>query len=365
MRGQVERLAPVLFSGDNPGMADRERGVALILVTFIVALATIIVVSLTYNTYMAARSNMVAERSLQAEYLLKSLLNFARVLIKEDTTEESSAKDPWGRFAGGQNLEPSLLGFDIPGLQMQLEINAEDAKVPVPALMLTTVNSDPDLKWRNVIECLFRDLGFDNDQQEIWKQKPFEGRFFNAQQMTANLIDYMDPNSESYEVQGFEKGVEGELNEKDQDIFRNSAMLELDELAKIPGFTPSRLRKVLPYMTTHGAKTRVNVNLAPRRILKCLNSGMTEAAADKIIAFRESAEGPFTRENIAAEMQKILDESTWSAISLMVNAGPQNESPHFQVLAKVDYGAATFFMRAYVYRWNAGELPVIYSVEIF
>ncbi len=321
---------------------------------------------------MAARSNLVAERSLQAEYILKSLLNFARVLIKEDTTEESSVKDAWGKFVGGQNVDPAILGLNVPGLHIELEIQSEDSKVPVPALVTRGVKVEPDLKWRYVLECLFKDLGFNDDTEEVWRRTPYQGRFFNAQQLVSNLVDYLDPDSESHDVQGFEKGSEGELKEKEQEVFKNGDIVELDELSNIPGFTPARLRRVLPYLTTHGAKTVVNINLASRRVLKCLHPSMDDGAIDKMVAFRESEGGPFTKENLASEMNKIVDDATWngtgsqSGLSMLAYVGPrQGETPHFLVLAKVDYGAATYFMRAFVYRWNAGDLPVISSVEIF
>lgn len=353
---------------------DSARGVALILVTFVIALATIIVVSLAYNTYMATRSNLVAERSLQAEYILKSALNAARVLIKEDTAPETSLKSAWGKFVSGQNVDPEILGLHVPGLHIELEINSEEAKIPVPSLMPDSIQKGAvDMKWRFVLECLFRDLGFDNDATEVWQNPPFQNRFFTSQELVANLIDFMDPDSESYNEQDYAKGIEGEIKDKELGVFKNSRIEEIDEMSAIPGFTPARLRHALPYLTTHGAKNKININLASRRVLKCLHPGITESAVDKIIGFRQSEEGPFTKDNIASEMSsKIVDDVTWNGtstqggISSMVSAGPaQSESPHFAVLAKVDYGAATYFMRAYVYRWTSGELPEIYSVEIF
>ncbi|NMC64498.1 MAG: general secretion pathway protein GspK, partial [SAR324 cluster bacterium] len=224
-----------------------------------------------------------------------------------------------------------------------------------------------EAKWRYVFECMFRDLGFDNDSNEVWKQAPFQGRFFNAQQLVANLIDYMDKDSESYNEQNFEKGVEGEIKEQDGDIFKNNIIQQIDEIGTIPGFTASRTRKLLPYVTTYGEKKTVNLNLASRRILKCLSPEILPNEVDKIIEYRESEDGPFKVDTYSSLIRgQMVADSTWNDISSIVSVGPSSSaSAYFSILSKVDYGTATYFMRAVVYRWSSGDLPEIASVEIF
>lgn len=341
-----------------------ERGVALILVTFVIALATIIVVNLTYDTYMASRANLVAERSLQAEYLLKSVINLGRSLIKEDTSVENSRKDIWARFSNGQSLDPSILGLSVPGLQLEVEIDAEDAKIPV-AKLVPRGSAGANKTWRAVLTCLFKGLGFDQDTNEVWKAPPFAGRFFNSEQVVSNLIDYMDTDTKSYDESDFQKGIEGELDEKK--AFPNQPISELEELQNVPGFTPARLRRALPYLTTHGQKEKVNINLAARPVIRCMHPNMTDAFVDKIVEFRDGKEGPFSDQN-TDELKAIVGDQVYggsSENSLNMVTGYGDSNPYFQILAKVNYGNATFFMRSYVYRYNPGELPYIYSVELF
>lgn len=336
------------------------RGVALILVTFIIALATIIVVNLTYNTYMASRANLVAERSLQSEFILKSVVNFARVLIKMDTSTENSKQDAWAKFSSGQAVDPKIFGINEPGLKIEVEIDSEDAKIPLK-ILVSSATSGAAPTWRDILKRLFQSLGFDNDK-EVQKSGQFKGRFFSSEELVANLIDYMDSDKTSYDVSGFAKGIESDLDETNP--FRNSPIDRPDELANIPGFTQKRVRMLLPYVTTYGPSRKVNINLAPKIIIKALLDDMTDKEVNQIIGFREAKDGPFTDINHNDEIEKILGPSRKSAMNLIYDVGTKS-NPYFQVLAKLDYNYSTFFMRAYVYRLSLGDLPYIFSVELF
>ena len=340
------------------------RGVALILVIFVVALATIIVVNLTQTTYMASRANEVAEHSLQSEYILKSLVNLARILIKLDDTTENSRKDPWGSFTRGLAFDPKLLGISEPGLSIEVEIDSEDAKIPLLALIKNDGSGNADERWRDILACLFQALGFDEDKNEVSKTGTFANRFFNSQQLVANLIDYMSPSKTSYDTQDFAKGIESELPESE--TFKNAAIDRLDELANIPGFTPRRLQKVMPYLTSF-PRRKINVNLAATPVLKCLHTGMTDQMVEQIVSFRDSSDGPFsdqTREKFKEIVtDQVYNDGTNKSLNLLANWG--EETNYFSVLAKLDYGASAYFMRAYVKRTKTGDLPLIMSIELF
>jgi type II secretory pathway component PulK len=329
------------------------------MVLFIVALASILVVDLTYSTTLGGRTNSVALRQLQAEYLLKSAVSLSRALIKQDTTPEDSPQDPWAFFAQGRTIPGDLLQLPEPNIQVSLEIRPEESKIPLRALVPFS-GGEPDKKWRDVIVRLFKTLGFDNDHEDVdTTGKLGKNRWFSSEEMVANLIDYQDSDQTSYDPGDFARGIESDLAEGD--TFVNTRIQSISELATIPGFTPSRIRKMIPFVTAYGS-SRININLAPNIVLQALSSQIDQTKANQIVAFRSDPKsGPFTEENRKAELGNIIGDENYDALSPMLSIG----SNWFQVIAKIDYGTSIYFARAYLARSGVGALPRIKVFELF
>ncbi|MBX7144653.1 MAG: general secretion pathway protein GspK [Oligoflexia bacterium] len=326
------------------------------LVVFIVALASILVLNLTYSSFVSARVNRAVEHGLQAEYMLKSAVSFARVLLREDHTPEDGTQDLWGKFSSGAAVPLELLGINSPNTSIELEIRPEESKFPLRAIIPTT-GGEPDKNWRDAAARLFKNLGFDEDEEKD-QTGYFPDRHFKSDELVANLIDYLDQDSESYDPGDFAKGIESELPDG---TFPNGRILRrVGELKTIPGFTPNRMRKLEPLVTIFGANV-ININLCPGLVLKSLSEELTDANIEAIVAFRKSEEGPFTFENRKERLGEIIGDPVYDKINAMITV----ESRWFQVLAKVDYQTSTYFMRAYVSRDKAGALPQVRSIELF
>lgn len=333
---------------------NQNSGLALLLVLFIVALASIIVINLTYSTYLGSRISITAERSVQAEYLLKSALNFARALIKADQTDEDSYRDDWGKFANGLTIPPDLLGIDTPdfaNIKIDLEIRTEGSKMNLKNLVPGSQDGQASAKWRDVLTRLFIALGFDNDA-DAESGVNSGGTAYKSHDMVANLIDYIDPDQEPYNIDDF-KGIENENSG-----FSNSQITRMGELAAVPGFTAARIQKMTPFLSTKD-KLQININLASRLLIKSLHEDLTDGEVDRIIEYRNSEEGPFKSAGQVRDF--IQDEQVYNEISSLIT----ERSGWFQVLAKVDYGTSTYFMRAYISKTTLGQLPNIQSIEIF
>ncbi|MCB0339049.1 MAG: type II secretion system minor pseudopilin GspK [Bdellovibrionales bacterium] len=333
----------------------QERGLALLLALFIVALASIIVVNLTYSSFLGARLNDATAKGLQAEYLLKSTVNVARAIIKEDTSPEDTLQDSWGLFVNSQAVPAEMLGINEPNVSIELEISPENSSFPLRSLLQST-RGPVEPKWRDATVRLFQLLGFDEDGQED-QTGLFPGRVFTSEELVSVLIDAMDSDSDSYPGDAQSPpGIEGELAENP---FTNSLLKRVGELVNVPGFTPARMRKLSPLATVFDGG-RVNINLAPPIVLKSLHEDIGDAEVDAIMALRK--ETPFDDVNRRTELSNIIGSDVYEDISTMIDV----KSRWFRILAKVDYGSATYFMRAYVSKSSEeGELPVIRSVELF
>lgn len=336
-----------------------QLGVALIMVIFVIALATILVVNLTHSTFIEAQLNTNIERSLKAEYLLKSSINIARQLIVNDGRPADSFKDDWGQFKDGLSLPVSELGIDEPNVRVQLEIRPEGGKINLNALRQLTLGSS-DTKWRDILTRLFQSpvLDFDNDEEPDHSGH-FPGKIFKAKDLVAALIDYMSASKEPYQ-DGDYRGIKSPGNDLGFPP-DGGPIKRLAELSSIPGFTPRRMQLLMPLVTVSGQVGQININVADAAVLTALHPDMTPALVEEIRSFANGEQGPFTRSELTSQLSAIIGESLQRDIFSMVTT----LDSYFQVISKVDYGTATYFMRAYLYKGPAGQLAEIKSIELF
>ncbi len=291
---------------------------------------------------------------MQAEYILKSVVNFARVIIKADKSPEDSVKDGWALFVNGTDIPAELLGVRDPNVRVQVEIRPEEGKIPLKTLVPVS-SGNPDIRWRDTLARLFELLGFDDDKQQDQTGLVSDG--IGAKRLVSILIDYMKSDDETYDPGDFPRGLKGDLP---KDLFPGTRLTRIAELDMIPGFTASRIRRLIPYVTVLG-DGRVNVNLAPTMVLKALDENITDDAVLSIVAFREGEDGPFTFQNQAEKLRDILGDQIYDRISSRVTS----DSKWYQVIAKVDYGTTSYYGRAYIQKASPGELPLIRSLELF
>lgn len=336
----------------RPPETNAQSGVALPLTIVIIALATTIVVSVTYSTYMSGRLNASLEQGLRGEYYVKSALNLARVLIRADITDEDSPKDPWYIFKSGLTIPTELLGIEEKNVKVDLEISPLGAKIPLRCLVPTT-NSPPAPQWLDAFKRLFDSLGF-NDDEEVDQTGRFENRVFKPNEMVANLVDYMDRDSTSLDVSNY-PGVESDLP---NGVFKNTDVSRETELASIPGFTPARLQKLLKYVSVAPGCT-VNINSAPAEVLNALHFEITPSQIDEIKKFRTSESGPFRE---VSQLEQYLSQASFQAIRPYLEV----RSSRFVVIAKAEFLANVTFLKAGLdTQRERGSLPRITSLELF
>lgn len=339
----------------------KERGIALLMVVFIIILAGAIVMSLSDSTYVAMRLNLAAERRVQAEYILKSAINFSRVLIQDDVDpqQDDPLKDKWFRFQDGAQVPGELLGINTPNVTIHLEISPEGGKLPLRQL-LSASNDQVSITWRTTLTRLFEVLGFDNDVKDVPTTGRFANRHFKAQETVANLIDYMDADTDSYSASNFAQGIEGSL--PNDEPFRNQRIDSLGELNSIPGFTANRLRLLIPLLTTSGS-SYININSARSQVLQALDPQISDTIAANMITFRAdpAAGGPFSQNAKRDQLLTLVGAATDNFLPLV-----NTSSTKFQVIAKVDYVTSTFIARAMIGRASvAGQLPTLDWIELY
>ncbi len=354
-RFKILKLFWHLLRKSSPGLASTQSqsGVALPLVVVTIVLATTIVVGATYSSYISGRLNATLEQGLRAEYLVKSALNLARVLIQADTTPEDTAEDPWRPFEYGQKIPSEILNIDEKNVTVDLEISPLSARLPLDCLLQDAPGNTTT--WLDNFVKLFQLLDFENDN-EAENSGPFAGKIFSPEDMVANLYDYMDSNLKSFEMQGF-KGV-GIEDQLPSGTFKNKKILRESELAVIPGFTPSRLQRLLPYIVA-GVPCTININSASPTVLKALHKDITETEVESIVDFRKSNNGPFKDRN---QVSTFISPDAYQFINTYLDFN----SKRFSVLAKAQFSANTTFLRARVKNdGTKGSIPEITLLELY
>ncbi len=340
----------------------KERGVALVIVIFVVTLASIIVLELTWSTFLGSRRRAIVMKSVEAEFILKSAVNVAQTLITADTTEGDDPKDPWYPFRNGIPVPGEMIGIENPGVVISLEIRSQGAKFP----LITLVNAGSagvQVVARDRLVRLFEKLGFDQPDPNQEQGTTPSQKFFNAKEMVANLIDYIDADEESYApTDTFPQGIEGELP-KDEP-FPNKKLERTEELLNVPGFTPLRVRKLLPYVQTvsdfRAGNYGVNINAAPELILSILSSQMSDSNVTDIITFRNTT--PFGVD-LSQQLTQVVGDSI--ARDIMQQSQVGYYSSTYSVIAKVDMGIQSYYARAQVSKNGTTEPAEISSLELF
>ena len=336
----------------TPGKrAPRSRGMALIMIIFMIALASAVLISLTDSTYVAMRLNSAAEQRIKAEYILKSAVNVAQVLIKNDTTKfDDPTQDAWMAFAEGREVPGELLALPEPNIRVSLLISSTNGKIPLLQIYSSTTNVNQD--WAAIILRLFEQLGF--DQPLPMNQAPKGGQLPDSKQLVSNLIDYLDTDKDNFPGDSmFPAGIEADL--PNGQTFRNSGTMDslANELPAIPGFTPGRIQRLLPYITR--IKTSdINVNAASPEVLAAVAGDQSSAQGIEQCRVRAPIQDP--QQELAqcgvsdpTKISKFRGQGQW-----------------YEVIAKVEYGTAMFMASAELNNAAGnGKLPKIYSFQMY
>ena len=304
------------------------------MVILMIAVGMSVLVALSDSTYVAMRLNSAAERRVKAEYVLKSAINVALVLIENDkNAQDDPLTDDWMKFTQGLEAPGTLIGLDDPNVRVTLLIASEQGKIPLLRLKDTGTAGNPSpniVTWAPVLLRLLQNVAASAPTGNTPPVAP--------EQLVANLIDYIDVNEDNFSYQNFQ-GSESGL--PDNQKLRNEGKLEslASELSAVPGFTSDIVQRILPYVSASDFQ-KINLNSAPEQVLMALDSGITQSLAAQIIQARDPQGGsPFTSA-FSTELAALVGGTIEKAVNDKVTASGNI----FEVIAKVEYGQQSTFM---------------------
>ncbi len=337
----------------------KNQGVAIVLVIFIVALASILVINLTYSTFISTRTMGMVERGLQAEYLLKSLLNFSQVLIKEDKNKfDAYQADGWGVFALNPRVPNEYLGLTDQSSEIYLELIPTNSKLNISELesIIALPNSSKPEPLIESFDHLFTELGFEDKLSEPDNKKVAGGKVFSIREVIGNLIDWQDRDSKSFDTP-YATGSESEVDKK---YITNKKFGFFGQLATVPGMTPRRVNAIAPYVTTHGSGEStirgININVASDQVLLSVSREIDETIVESIRSHIES-DGPF-------ESTSDINNASILPPGFAVGSTFNVQSNSFDIYAKIKFGLQrAYYLKARITRGRSGTMPrVLYSI---
>jgi len=316
-----------------------ERGVALLLVVFIIALGTLLVFELGRTARYDSRSARAFSERIQGNYVIRSGFSLAQVILaipKLNGPQEDWLGDIWAQI--GRAAELPIEG--LPG-STRLEIIDESGKLNLNWLGLSGTNAEA---WRSRIALLFNQMGFVQESFSRGEETRTLGNItYSDLDQMAVITDWVDGDEKSYTSQTL--GAKGFESSAKPGWFFNRELKNLNEALLIPGMTRERLSQIVPFVRatdTQGDTFKVNVNTARYETLVAL--GYPTSTAAEIVVDRTSEPIDAARLKELNAVDPTLDKVTsakstefsvivrvklpnsvrWGRASVIVSAGSSN-----------------------------------------
>jgi type II secretory pathway component PulK len=282
-----------------------ERGIALIMVIFIVSFASIIVLSLADMSRMDLRTSRSFAENIQGDFVLKSTLNLARVLIEAPKLEginEDWLGEPWALIASAPVLpvsgfigEPRMMIVDEDG-----KINLNSAvpnsvagsanpfapTQPVPGQDGSAGLATESLYWMNTLHEIFKRAQFERETYDEDLYRTLGNIGYQAGDQVAMIVDWVDEDKSAFRNAAF--AGEGAESSANKEWFYNRPIRTVSELLLVPGMTLERVARIAPFVRAapplSNQSTKVNVNTAPLEVL--VSMGFSESQASELIQER-------------------------------------------------------------------------------
>lgn len=240
----------------NPPIQKNQKGSLLMIVLWMVALLSILAVSLSYRVGLKVKATEFSISRFGTTYAARAAVAQAITVIKKDPTlDVDTLQDIWANNPA--EFKEILVGknqFSVEveeNGQIRYGLTDEESKV--------NLNTFP----QEVLENLFAQLEIDPD-------------------LVANLMDWIDSDDDD---RNHGRGAEKEYYEHLKAPYspKNAPLENMEELLLVKGLTPAIVEKLRERATVYGSG-KINLNTAPAETFKVL--GFEDEFTAKVAQFR-------------------------------------------------------------------------------
>ena len=236
----------------------QEKGVALITVMLILALATILAVSMSSRQQLDIHRSANVFNFEQAYQYVLGAESLGKQILKLDHADDKGQKTD----SLNDNWATVLPPFAIEGGQMTGQIEDLQARFNLNNLVL---NDKPEKLYVERFKRLLRNLELNEDLSSV-------------------IIDWIDSNEEI----GFSGAEDNEyLNQSPAYRAANQPMQDISELLLVKGIDFETYEKLRPYVCVLESGTEININTASAEILSSIVKDLTIEEAKSLIEDRD------------------------------------------------------------------------------
>lgn len=389
-----DKSAGLGLDAGGEGWRERQgsRGIALIIAIMIISVMMLFTSDLILSSQVNLTLATQVRDNLKAEYMAKSALNVATLLISSDfaydlfqaQTNPKAAGlsdglgDIWGAMngfpIGGESME--MLGQ----FQEQFGLNAVMDSQILDSLKLFdgqfTLDVSDETTKINVNDCYNGRCGESMLMLEALFACPAEKQFLeqkhlDGKQLAYRIKDFIDKDSRAEEASGFNDENDPYSRRKIKQSAKNAPLDSINELRMIEGWDEDVHAVFSPYITAYpfqqgstDRKFQININTASRALLQCLfpNSAKGDCAEKTALAFKKRNEDQSNFGEPGAKIEQILQD-TLCYTSEAGSSGEANNKTNwftqstnvFRVEADGTVGGATKHLSAVVERMMPDE----------
>lgn len=231
----------------------QEKGVALITVMLILALATILAVSMSSRQQLDVHRSANVLNFEQAYQYILGAESWAKLILKGDKDYKiDSFSDDWATVLPPLPIEGGQMSGQLEDMQARFNINN------------LVENGKPQLLYVERFKRLLRNLNLNEDISDV-------------------MIDWLDADEET----GFSGAEDNEyLNLTPAYRTANQAMEDVSELLLVKGVDFESYEKLRPFVCVIKSSTEINVNTASAEVLSSIVKDITLEDAKSLIEVR-------------------------------------------------------------------------------
>jgi general secretion pathway protein K len=316
--------------GQSPGSA-RPKGLALVMVLFILVLMTVSVTWLSEEILLSLRRAENARDSEQAWQMLIGSEAWALSVLSRDILESETDHpgEAWKNLGQGVEIEHGQLLTVIDDLQGRLNINnlIDETSVVQPQ----AGNNFNTNVWTQAFRRLLISLELDPGLSDA-------------------VLDWLDSDQN---VRGASGAEDADYLGKDPPYrTANRRFSEVSELLLVEGFDKAIVEKLAPYISVlPTSRVLININTAPAGLLRILGKDVLSVESGETLVNDRPAENGYT-------VEEFLQHDMMAGEQDIAKPLIDNKSRYFLIRSDTKFGRARMKLNSFVERKD-GKTTVI------
>lgn len=314
-----------------PQLPAQQRGIALLTVLLMVAMASVMAMSILDYQERMLKENTVLLRQDQAQAYAKSAEYFLSELLVQDVKN------------GNQNDNLS-----------------QDWAQPMPVLPIENGSITGrliDQSGKFNINNLFHD-GKRDDNAVAYFSRLLQ-RVGLQPELAAAVLDWQDPDDKVTDAMGAEDSFY--LGQQPAYLTANRAFQSVGELKKVRGFTAASVEKLSPYIAALPAFSAINVNTATAVVLSAMDDSLSVDTVQQWVEARDSSKQYLNQSSALWSMPPFQKISTTQRSS--VNPLLSVRSNFFKAEISVNVDKRHYYLTSQLYRQGQAVLAYNHSLQ--